>query len=242
MLSEEECTLFLRLIRHKVFVSYYHRDDQRYRDNFAMLPGNVFINKSVRPGDIDSDLSAEYVKRLIRENYITDSSVVVVLVGPNTKLRKHVDWEIFAGLSRKAGGHSGLIGILLPSFPLHRNPLTGRLEYRLADLPDRLADNVLSGYAEVYLWSELATPHGNLRSALERAFSRRVTHAHMIDNTRLQMQRNRPVQRPRPWPQTLEEILAAVCRREETIRWEKERSLAQHAVRVLFQPDNHSFG
>ena len=50
-------------------------------------------------------------KELIRENYISDTSVVVVLVGKNTYCRKHVDWEISAGLLNNAG----LIGLALPS-------------------------------------------------------------------------------------------------------------------------------
>ncbi len=59
--------------RHKVFISYYHKDDQHYRNRFEQLFGHIFINKSVELGDIDADLSTEYIKRLIQENYITDS-------------------------------------------------------------------------------------------------------------------------------------------------------------------------
>src|SRR5438067_1486452 len=104
--------------KHKNFISYYHKDDEAYRTAFERAFGHLFIGKSVSPGDIDPDNSAQYVKRLILESYITDASVVTVLVGPNTKKRKHVDWEIAAGLNRKAGGYSGLIGILLPSVQL----------------------------------------------------------------------------------------------------------------------------
>src|SRR2546426_3884279 len=43
---------------------------------------------------------------------------ILVLVGPKTKCRKHVDWEISAGLNKKVGGYSGLLGVLLPGFPL----------------------------------------------------------------------------------------------------------------------------
>ena len=75
--------------KHKVFVSYYHNDDQVYKnyidDNFK----DKIINKSVMNNDINSDNGDEYIKRLIREDYISDSSVVVVLVGKNTKTRKY---------------------------------------------------------------------------------------------------------------------------------------------------------
>ena len=99
------------MAKHKLFISYYHSDDEYYRDKFEELFGDLFINKSVQIGDIDDDLSDEYIKRLIRENYISDTSVVVVLVGKNTYCRKHVDWEISAGLLNNAG----LIGLALPS-------------------------------------------------------------------------------------------------------------------------------
>ena len=61
---------FNNIQKHKVFISYYHKDDQKYKnyidDNFK----DIIINKSVMDNDIDSDNSDEYIKRLIREDYI----------------------------------------------------------------------------------------------------------------------------------------------------------------------------
>ena len=97
--------------KHKVFLSFYHRDDQKYKDYIDKnLSGNI-INKSVFAGEYDPDNSDEYIKRLIREEKVSDSSVVIVLVGPNTKNRKHVDWEIYAGLRASINGNAGLVGI-----------------------------------------------------------------------------------------------------------------------------------
>ena len=75
--------------KHKVFISYYHKGNQKYRDEFERLFGHLFINKSVEEGDIDSDNSDDYIKHLIQEDYISDASVVVVLCGQNTWKRKH---------------------------------------------------------------------------------------------------------------------------------------------------------
>ncbi|GIX40489.1 MAG: hypothetical protein KatS3mg129_0222 [Leptospiraceae bacterium] len=94
--------------RHKVFINYYHKEDEYYRNRFEELFGHLFINRSVKPGDIDTDVSTEYIKRLIQEDYISDISVLVVLVGSKTYCRKHVDWEISAALMKKVGGYSGL--------------------------------------------------------------------------------------------------------------------------------------
>jgi hypothetical protein len=80
--------------KHKVFVSYYHNDDEKWRNKFDSLFEDIIVPKSVKPDDIDSDNSDEYVKQLIRDNYIIDSSVIVVLIGEKTWGRKHIDWEM----------------------------------------------------------------------------------------------------------------------------------------------------
>ncbi len=109
--------------RHKVFISFYHHDDQVYKNYIDRYLSSNIINKSVMEGEYCTDNSDEYIKRLIREDKISDSSVVVVLVGPNTKNRKHVDWEIYAGLRPSINGNSGLIGIFLPT--VHKAPNGG---------------------------------------------------------------------------------------------------------------------
>ncbi|MDW3191421.1 MAG: TIR domain-containing protein [Cytophagales bacterium] len=95
--------------RHKVFVSYHHDNDQAYRD---------MISKSVQIGDIDSNLKVETVRQKIRDEYLRDSTVTVVLIGKETWARKHVDWEIGASIRRFLyNSRSGLLGIFLPSHP-----------------------------------------------------------------------------------------------------------------------------
>ena len=171
--------------RHKVFLCYYHASDQPYRDTFDRSYSHLFISKSVEPGDIATDLNAEYIKRLIQEGFITDASVVVVLVGRKTYCRKHVDWEISAGLNKKVGGYSGLLGILLPQFQLTAD---GKFLYK--DLPPRLADNAKSAYADVYTWKFITASEQTLKNAVDEAFQRRLTKTDLIDNSSIQMTRN----------------------------------------------------
>lgn len=168
--------------KHKVFISFYHNDDQYYKDYIDKYLSSNIINKSVMNGEYGSNSSAEYIKRLIREDKISDSSVVIVLIGPNTKKRKHVDWEIYAGLRASINGTAGLIGVLLPTFPLDS---AGK--YFLDDLPARLADNVSSGYADIYTW-EYFKNHS--RSIIQDAFDNRITRKNKVINSRLQMQNN----------------------------------------------------
>lgn len=170
------------LVKHKVFISYYHHDDQYYKDYIVNHFGSQFINKSVNTGEYDSENSDGYIKRLIREEKITDSSVVVVLVGPNTKKRKHVDWEIYAGLRDSVNCCSGLVGILLPTFPIGDN-----YTYNLGDLPARLADNIQSEFAKVYTWNHAIN---NFSSIINEAYRNKTLLYMKKRNNRLQMQWN----------------------------------------------------
>lgn len=168
--------------RHKVFTSFYHKDDQSYKDYIDRYFSRIIINKSVASGEYDPDDKDEYIKRLIRENKISDSSVVVVLIGPNTKKRKHVDWEIYAGLRASIHGNAGLVGIALPELPIDYYG-----QYYLDDLPARFADNLRSGYAELCKWDYAINNFGTI---VQRAFDNRIAKRHLIDNSRLQMKRN----------------------------------------------------
>jgi len=170
--------------KHKVFISYYHKQDEKYRTLFERKFGHLFINKSVGLGEIDSDNSTDYIKRLIQQNYISDSSVVLVLVGPKTYCRKHVDWEISAGLNKKVGGYSGLLGILTPDFQLTDG------NYYYENLPARLADNVKSKYANIYTWDYVCATESLIKEAIDNVFRSRIDLANNIDNSRLQMGKN----------------------------------------------------
>ena len=84
---------------HKVFISYYH-GDQEYKDDLVKLSDQrgIFVDRSVDTGDISDDLSDERIRELIRDSYLRDSTVTIVLVGTETQRRKHVDWEIYSSM------------------------------------------------------------------------------------------------------------------------------------------------
>jgi len=44
--------------KHKVFISYYHKDDEDFRNEFEERFGHLFINRSVKEGEIDEEISA----------------------------------------------------------------------------------------------------------------------------------------------------------------------------------------
>ena len=169
--------------KHKVFISYYHKDDEDYRDKFEELFGHLFINKSVHPGDIDDDDSDEYIKQLIREKYITDASVTIILVGPKTYCRKHVDWEIYATLDKKADGYSGLLGLCLPTHPNYKED-----NYTSSIIPSRLVYNLKSKYAGLYDWTK---NEENIKKWVEKAFNSRIDDKDKIINSLKQFKDDR---------------------------------------------------
>jgi hypothetical protein len=171
------------ITRRKTFVSYYHRDDQAYRETFENLFGDLVMSKSVEYGDIDSDNSDEYIGQLIKEEYLSDTTVLVVLIGPKTKCRKHVDWEIAGALNFKVGDtYAGLLGLILPGHPDYG---TEKATYAL--MPARLADNFKTGYAVIRDWSEDRIA---MQNYIELAFDRRTLMKDKRDNSREKMKKD----------------------------------------------------
>ena len=60
--------------RHKVFISYYHADDQEYKNRLVQALNSKLIDKSVSPGDIhDENLPLDEIRRRIRDDHISDA-------------------------------------------------------------------------------------------------------------------------------------------------------------------------
>jgi hypothetical protein len=174
-------SLPLLLTRRKSFISYYHKEDQDYKEKFDNLTDDLIINKSVEDGDISSDVSDEYAKQLIQKGYLEDTTVLIVLIGKNTKKRKHVDWEISGALNLKVGdNYAGLLGLRLPSHPDYGKP-----DYRPSTIPARLDDNLETGYAII---RDYTTDRKKLQGYIEEAFKNRTEKSDKRTNSRKQMQ------------------------------------------------------
>ena len=157
---------------HKAFISYHHANDQKRADYLKKQYGNdVFIDRSLGQPFPDY-MSDEEILAKIRQDYLKDSTVTVVLVGSETYKRKWVDWEIYASL-RPYGERTrnGLLGIRLPG---------------ATTLPARLQDNVDSGYAVLMDWENISW---QLENKIDEAFYNR-DFTSLIDNTRPLRHRN----------------------------------------------------
>lgn len=178
--------------RHRVFVSYYHDEDQVYREYFEQLFSDIYdimVSESVEIGDIDdTKLTTEQIRQIIRDEYLRDSTVTVVLVGEHTWQRKFVDWEIGSSIRQtKHSSRSGLLGIILPTYP---RPLENPGNYYIHTIPPRLHDNIECGFATIHNWSD---DPDTVQSWIHDAFNRRTKKT--PDNSRPSFKNNRSGER-----------------------------------------------
>lgn len=166
---------------HKVFISYHHANDQSYKDALVKfnIENQIFDNQSVDTGEIDDGLDDAAIRQKIRDEYLKDTSVTIVLVGTETRNRKHVDWEIHSSMyDGKVNKKSGILMITLPTigcgyfqaahvgeketvYPATTQwtTITERAEYerRYPYLPDRIIDNLLAPGVKISVtnWDKL---------------------------------------------------------------------------------------
>lgn len=184
---------------HKVFISYHHYSDQGYKDDLVEMAQQhkVFIDKSVDTGDIDDSLPDHRIREIIRDEYLKDSTVTIVLVGEATKRRKHVDWEIYSSMfDGKVNKKSGVLVVNLPGtsnyFTAPRKlekkvvypdieqwtTVKTRAEYerRYPPMPARIVDNLLKREAKISVvpWRRIARSPESLKCLVDVAFEDRA--------------------------------------------------------------------
>jgi hypothetical protein len=171
-------------IKRKIFISFY-KGNKPEVDNFIDKWVNreaVFIPKALGISDNDDFINSndpEYVISQIRQKYLSDSTVTIVLIGKCTHSRRYVDWELKTSLrSGKVYTPNGLIGILLPS------------SGESAHLPPRFQDNWNKDgncYARYYY---SPTSANELGGWIEDAYAARSNRANMIQNNADMMKYN----------------------------------------------------
>ena len=187
---------------HKVFISHHHENDQWYKNELVKFgEGNdIFVDRSVDTGDIPDDWTDQQIRRAIRDNYLRDSTVTIVLVGMETKRRKHVDWEIHSSMyDGSVNKRSGIVVINLPGITGTFNAPYGdrekallysevtswthvdnRTEYerRYPYMPDRIVDNLLQRDVTISVapWDRIngTTLEFLIESAFRKPFQLRI--------------------------------------------------------------------
>lgn len=206
----------------KVFISYHHANDQWAKEALVTINfwGDVFEDWSVNSGDIDDQyLSDEQIRVRVRDEYLRQSTVTIVLVGVETRYRKHVDWEIFSSMrDSNLNPKSGIILVPLPSTGITNFTAGHGLEEKNAIYPGvtnwttwtraeheefyphfstRMIDNLVcpTAYVSVVPWEKISSSPDNLRLEIEYAHSDRVNCEY--DFSTLMRRRNGPG--PRRW-------------------------------------------
>lgn len=179
--------------RRKVFISYFKGDkpwvDKLVRD-YGQSGNGVFIPRVVGVIDeddfVDSD-DVDYIMQAIRDRYLQDSSVTIVVVGPCTHSRKFIDWEIKSSLTQPANGRpNGLLGLEIPPpRDWAGNPIWHYL-------PDRFLKNYIQdrqdiSYARYYVWPTSAS---DLRRWIEEVYGLTSQRADLIENPQNMIRKN----------------------------------------------------
>lgn len=183
---------------HKVFISYHHSSDQKYKDSLVEFgkDNSIFIDRSVNTGDISDDLSDEQIRDRIRDDYLRDSTVTIILVSQETKRRKHVDWEIHSSMyDGSVNKKSGIFVINLPDVSNDQffapygdqekkllypdvslwTHTYQRVEYehRFPYMPDRIIDNLLKQSVKISVTSWDRINDASLKFLIDSAFHNR---------------------------------------------------------------------
>lgn len=167
--------------RHRCFPAHHAADAEQVL-HFVQEFEDVIIPRSIGVQDdefIDSD-DDDYVMNRIRQKYLGDTTVTIVLLGQCTWARKYIDWEIYSSLrSSSTSTRNGLMSVRLPG---------GGQKF-----PPRLAENLAQGdddgYARAYLYP--ATPDA-LRACVEDAFAARRTRVSLVKPLTSRHKNNRP--------------------------------------------------
>jgi len=200
---------------HKVFTSYHHEKDQFYKEELLRLNNNygnpIFMDKSVDTGDISEKLPDTEIREKIRDDYLRDSTVTILLLGTETKYRKHIDWELYSSMyNGKENKRSGILVINLPtiehcfSIIAERGEEEKRLyssnyswcniskrkefEERYPHMPERIIDNLINPKAHISVtnWSEIVANPEILKSLIDLTYR---------DRTKCEYDLKRPMKR-----------------------------------------------
>lgn len=186
--------------KHRVFISYHHANDQYYKNKLEQMNRDhgIFVNLSVALGDIDDDEDPQTIRKIIRDDYLKDTTVLILLVGTETKNRKHVDWEVYSSMRDGAvNKKSGILVVNLPSTGTTWIRSThGReekeeahpdvvewvsidsretYEERYPYMPARIIDNFMSkkSYISVVNWSQIDDNPDLLRKLIDMTYNDR---------------------------------------------------------------------
>ena len=203
---------------HKVFISYHHENDQPYKEYLVDMGERwgLFIDGSVDTGDIRETRDAQKIRRKIRDKFLRDSTVTILLCGEKTRYRKHVDWELASSMiNGEVNKRSGILVITLPSIcnrnciyaahgdekkKIYPDLIEGWISLeskpackeRFPDLPERIVDNLVAPNVRISVctWNRIARYPSMLKWLINAAFKSRKTNEYDLSEPRRKHDRN----------------------------------------------------
>ena len=160
------------------FVSYHHEYDQKYVKLRQLKQSMKVADYSLKE-DI-SEYKDDQIYKVIR-NKMRACSITIVLIGERTGHRKWIDWELWASLRgyrnnkdpKRSFRPKGLLAIYLPTAS--------------HSVPERLKENIKSGYAVSMRWQNIER---DLESKINYAIWKRDNASHEIKNNLKRFDRN----------------------------------------------------
>jgi hypothetical protein len=160
------------------FVCYHHAYDTDFLEDLREMKSGMKVADYSLKEDI-SHLTEQTIYKKIRDK-MRNCSVTIILVGSRTGHRKWIDWELWASLRGyahptdpyKSFKPNGLLAIFLPGSH---------------SIPERLQDNIDSGYAVCMKWENFEE---DFESKVNFAHWKRTNNTHKIDNSREKINRN----------------------------------------------------
>ena len=202
---------------HKVFISYHHEEDEYYK-NLLIYMGRqygLFIDGSVDTGDIPENWDAQKIRRKIRDDYLRDTSVTILLCGEQSRHRKHIDWELASSMiDGQKNKKSGILVFMLPSicngnrghaphdyekqmiYPgeFYWESFDSESDYkeRYPELPERIIDNLVNPGAKISVcsWHRIQNHPAKLKWLIEAAYQSRITNEYDLSEPRRKHDRN----------------------------------------------------
>lgn len=187
------------MAKHKVFISFHHANDQWYKDELVRwgTVNDIFIDGSVEMGEIPDYWDAQKIREYIRDEHLRDTTVTILLVGTETKNRKHVDWELFSSMfDGKKNKKSGILVVNLPSTNCTNHTLcspeekaailpevkdwisiSDRAEYekRYPYMPARIIDNLLKTGVSISVVSWKDLDIDKMKLLIDKAYESRLS-------------------------------------------------------------------
>ena len=141
-------------------------------------------------------MTDEQIRKYIRDKYMREATVLVLLCGVNTKSRKHIDWEIHTAMFDTILNPK--MGILVVNLPNTNNTVrasdahekdivskngnwyavNSRVEFEsiYPNMPSRIIDNFIKGVPiSVVSWNTITNNLEGFKELIDIAFSRRKT-------------------------------------------------------------------